>query len=432
MLRTLSLALATASVASTQSLPFDVSPAASSLDVLTTFELRLPGTLIGDFDAVANPGGTRTLPGIFGGSGNQPITIQLDLIGELDVNAPASGSFRVRPDVGAGTAEVDGLQLDLLPSGPSLQGGAAATLSLRLTYQTFRTFAPDSLFPSLVPLELPIGQAAISDLALVQGAAVVGTLTASATPGVYDLAALVPATLSFVVDFNGQTTPVGPLPFAVPLNAALDLAACAPTLSGAANTAVNQTLPAPAPFGFEDLPFPLPTVLPPGSTANLLLSAELSEIVFDAALGLTLGAAAPASARIEAYCDAAPNSLGAPAVLESLGSTSVGVNALVLDVRGLPSNSYGFFLMSQVEAFMPGAGGGQGNMCLTDPCFRFSENVQFSGAGGTVSFQPNLNSLPMAVGVQAGETWRFQYWYRDANPTATSNLTAGLRVLFCE
>lgn len=434
MLRTLSLATvaaATAGVASAQSLPFDVVQATSSLDVLTTFELRLPGTLIGDFDAVANPAGTRTLPGLFGGSGNQPVVIQLDLIGTLDVTAPASGAFTLRPDVAAGTAAIEGLTLDLLSSGPSV-GGATAALSLRLTYETFRTFAPDSLFPSLIPLELPLGQAAISDLSLVQSGPIAALLAATATAGVFDLTALVPASLSFVIDFNGQVTPVGPLPFALPLTATLDLAACAATLAGTADAAVNQTLPAPIPFELTDVPFPLPTLLPPGSTANLLLSVALEEIVFDAALDLTLGAGAPAAARIERYCVASPNSAGLGALIDSLGSTSIAANALRLDVAGLPANSFGYFLMSQVEASLPGAGGGQGTMCITDPCFRFSSDVQNSGAGGAVTFQPDLTALPMGATVAPGESWRFQYWYRDANPSATSNLTDGLRVLFCE
>ena len=433
MLRTLSLAALTAGVASSQSLPFDVNQTASSLDVSTTFELRLPGTLIGDFDAVSNPAGTRTLPGLFGGSGNQPVVIQLDLIGSLDVTAPASGMFTLQPDTAAGTAAIGGLSLDLLSSAPSAVGGATAELSLRLTYETFRTFAPDSLFPSLIPLELPLGQASISDLSLVQsGGPVAGLLAATATVGVFDLTALVPASLSFLIDFNGQVTPVGPLPFALPLTATLDLASCAATLAGSADAAVNQTLPAPVPFELTDLPFPLPTVLPPGGTANLLLSAALQDIVFDATLDLALGAGAPAAARIERYCVANPNSAGLGALIDSLGSTSIAANALRFDVAGLPAGSFGFFLMSQVEDFLPGAGGSQGTMCITDPCIRFSEDVRFSGAGGAVSFQPDLTALPMGVTVAPGESWRFQYWYRDANPQSTSNLTDGLRVLFCE
>jgi len=420
-----SLALALGSPAAAQQLPFTLNPA-SALDVSTTFELRLPGTLIGDFDAVSNPTGTRTLPGLFGGSGNQPISIQLDLIGSLDVAAPATGAFAVRADSEAGTVEFDGLAVQLASS------GAAATLSLRLTYPTFRTFAPNSLFPSLIPLELPIGQATIGDITLAQLGPVIGTLVPTATVGVFDVTATVAATLTFEFDFNGQITPVGPLPVLLPITAVLDLAACDASLTGGALAATNQTLPSPAPFELTDLPFPLPTILPPGGTANLLLTVALDEIAFDAGVDLTVDAGAPAAARIERYCDLTPNSAGLGAVIDASGATSVTANNLVFDVVGLPSNVFGFFVASKVEAYTPNLGGGQGTLCITNPCLRFSEDIRFSGPGGAVTFQPNLAALPMGVAVLPGESWRFQYWYRDSNPSTTSNLTEALRILFCE
>jgi hypothetical protein len=80
------LALVVGGSSSAQTLPFTVAPGSSALDVAATFELRLPGTLIGDHDVATNPAGTRTLPGLFGGSGNQPVNVQLDLIGALDVD----------------------------------------------------------------------------------------------------------------------------------------------------------------------------------------------------------------------------------------------------------------------------------------------------------------------------------------------------------
>lgn len=424
-----SLAAATllAASAGAQSLPFTLAPGASSLDVAVSFELRLPGTLIGDHDPVANPTGTRTLPGLLGGTGNQPVSVQLDLIGTLDVDTLVGGGLTVRPDAAAGSATVEGLSVEL-PTG----SGGSALLSLRLTYDTFRTFDPDSLFPSLIPIELPLGQASLGSLVVGQSAPVTAVLTPTGVAGELDLTALVPALLSFEFDFNGQATPVGPLPIALPLAARLDLAACEANLTGGAAAMVQETLPAPVPFELVDLPFPLPTVLPPGGTANLLLSVALDEIAVDASVDLALGAVAPSGARVERYCVASPNSTGAGSLLEAFGSTSLAANDLRLGVAGLPASSFGYFLMSGTEAFTPGTGGGQGTMCIADPCYRFTANVQLSGAGGAVNFQPDLTALPMGLHVHPGESWRFQYWYRDANPLPTSNLTDGLRVLFCE
>jgi len=45
----------------------------------------------------------------------------------------------------------------------------------------------------------------------------------------------------------------------------------------------------------------------------------------------------------------------------------------------------------------------------------------------------DLTAMPQPNGtvvVQAGQTWNYQCWHRDANPTTTSNFTYGYSVLF--
>ena len=37
---------------------------------------------------------------------------------------------------------------------------------------------------------------------------------------------------------------------------------------------------------------------------------------------------------------------------------------------------------------------------------------------------------PAVASAAAGDTWRFQAWFRDANPTATSNFTDAVAVTF--
>ena len=420
------LLLGAASPSLGQSLPFTVDSSVSVLDLDVDFELRLPGTLIGDHDPVSNPGGTQTRPGLFGGSGNQPINIQLDLVGTLDVPAVVQGSLEVDPELLFGVGLVDALDLDLV-----VGGAASADLLVRITYDTFRTFSPNSLFPSLVPIELPLGQVAIGDVTLTQTAAAPLVLTPTATPGVVDALGLVPVDLEFVFDFNGQPTPVGPLTVAVPLQMTIDLGECDATLVGGVMASDTQTVPAPAPLSLTDVPLPLPTLLPPGAVANLLLNADLDEIAYSTDLDITLEASAPSAARIEPYCTAAPNSAGPGALLDVLGTTSIAADDIVFAASGLPPNGFGFLLMGEAEAFVAGFGGSQGNLCLAGNLYRFSERVQFSGPGGAISFDPDLTDLPAGVVFQPGETWRFQYWYRDANPTLTSNTTDAARVTFC-
>ena len=56
-----------------------------------------------------------------------------------------------------------------------------------------------------------------------------------------------------------------------------------------------------------------------------------------------------------------------------------------------------------------------------------------SGATGAFSLQLDLTSVPTPAGpvaVQPGETWYWQAWFRDNNPTPTSNFTDGIAILF--
>ncbi len=123
-----------------------------------------------------------------------------------------------------------------------------------------------------------------------------------------------------------------------------------------------------------------------------------------------------------------PNSTGQKARLYAIGSRVVTDNKLELIATQLPQNQIALFLVSDTEAFVPGAGGGDGNLCLGGSIGRFSQ-VLNSGTGSVVSVTVDLAQLPTDPphSVVAGETWRFQCWYRDSS---TSNFTPGLRIKF--
>lgn len=135
-------------------------------------------------------------------------------------------------------------------------------------------------------------------------------------------------------------------------------------------------------------------------------------------------------------CDpAAPNSTGLAATLTGIGSPWVPNNALVLCAEGLPSNQIGLFLASPDAGFVVGAGGSQGNLCLSGPIGRFREpgQIQSSGAEGSISLSIDLAQIPSPAGfvsVMTGEQWHFQVWYRDQNPGPVSNFTNGLVIEF--
>src|SRR5688572_17424684 len=82
-----------ATQAHAQTFAFQVVPSQSSVDVAASLDQLLPGTVIGDYDALSNPRGTRTLPGLFGGSGNQPVPMDITFQAALAAQGAPTGSF---------------------------------------------------------------------------------------------------------------------------------------------------------------------------------------------------------------------------------------------------------------------------------------------------------------------------------------------------
>lgn len=136
----------------------------------------------------------------------------------------------------------------------------------------------------------------------------------------------------------------------------------------------------------------------------------------------------------EAYCVATNNSTGTFSETSAVGTPLVSANEITLSTAGLPNNSLGYYVVSTTEAFVPGIGGSDGNLCVGLPIGRFAGNVLNSGTAGQVELQIDLTAIPQpngAVSATAGETWRFQLWHRDTNASGTtSNFSRGLRLTF--
>ena len=84
---------------------------------------------------------------------------------------------------------------------------------------------------------------------------------------------------------------------------------------------------------------------------------------------------------------------------------------------------------------MANPGGSEGNLCLSGTVGRFQQQIQNSGATGSITILTDLTALPQptgAVAVVPGDTWNFQAWFRDTSMagTPTSNLSNGLEVVF--
>jgi len=133
------------------------------------------------------------------------------------------------------------------------------------------------------------------------------------------------------------------------------------------------------------------------------------------------------------YCGpAVRHSGGIPARIQAFGHDRWWLNDVRLDALDLPPNRFGYFLVSATQGFVSNPGGSQGNLCLAGNIGRYASHVLNSGPGGSFSLAIDLTSLPTIPPstVGSGETWSFQAWFRDVNPTQTSNFTDGVAVFF--
>lgn len=125
------------------------------------------------------------------------------------------------------------------------------------------------------------------------------------------------------------------------------------------------------------------------------------------------------------------NSSGAPGRMLATGSPVAGGNPLLLIATQLPRRQFGLFVtgMQADSILLPGS---QGILCMGGNVARFNDSLQNSRDGGQIEFGVDTTAMPLAGQgmVQAGQSWRFQAWFRDNNPTPTSNLTDAIVVQF--
>jgi hypothetical protein len=247
---------------------------ASGLSATLNLTANTAGTLIGDWDPNTNPAGTRTKPGAFGSFGdteNVPVDVTLDSVFGGPIDTAPSGSFQLALNPALGTLEVLGFSSDLL-------GGESVALGLSVTLETatFRTRNPTSLFPGGVPITIPLGDATLLQLTATQGAVPgAGTLTETG-PGQYDFAAAVPVELQSSLDFFGNPLAPPPTPALLALAGQIVVSGDSASLVSSQPLAFAQSQDPNT--ALPEMPLALPTVLPPGSTANVLLHLVLQTV----------------------------------------------------------------------------------------------------------------------------------------------------------
>ena len=133
------------------------------------------------------------------------------------------------------------------------------------------------------------------------------------------------------------------------------------------------------------------------------------------------------------YCTpATPNSTGQPATLSAFGTPSARDDFVTFTATNVPAQTIGMLLVGDAQGFSPFAGGSQGTLCLGGHMARFTANITGNSELGDLVFDPILSAMPLTpmTGVQPGETWHFQVWYRDRNPGPTSNFTDAVSISF--
>lgn len=140
----------------------------------------------------------------------------------------------------------------------------------------------------------------------------------------------------------------------------------------------------------------------------------------------TLAAAEPCLPPRQCTClPAVTNSSGWPARIELEGPAVAG-GVLTLRAVHLPLDRKGYFMMGDGDAqLLPATSLSQ--LCIAGGrLVRLVPPLLDSGPGGSFSLLVDTAAVPGLGAVVAGQTWGFQAWFRDVNPTPGSNLTNAL------
>ncbi|MBZ0171286.1 MAG: hypothetical protein K8E66_02800, partial [Phycisphaerales bacterium] len=141
---------------------FTVDPGASSIAGSAVLSIATDGALIGDHDPDTNPDGTQTRTGLFGGSGNNPIPLSIDIVSTTEFDLGPAGSFGLDADTDALTFTMDAFNADLL-NGQAVM----STIGTTFLFDTFHTVDPDMLYLG-IPLPIELGAAEFTTYTIVQ------------------------------------------------------------------------------------------------------------------------------------------------------------------------------------------------------------------------------------------------------------------------
>ncbi|MDG2021531.1 MAG: hypothetical protein P8J59_06245 [Phycisphaerales bacterium] len=260
---------------------FAIESKESSYEQAFSISIPFAGTLIGDYDAKTNPEGTQTRPGLFGGSGNNPIDYSANFeLAAAGQQSQPSGS--IDADLSAleeGSFTINAFEIDVL-------AGASATVSVDLVmiYQTFRTYSPFSLYPGGFEIPIPLQEGTVSQMTL--SSLVPTVIGVKESRDGFVFTGGLPGILTMEGDFG-----TGPQPFefpvVLPVSGELVVGAEETRLAMVSALSVSGEQPVDFP-PFEQIPLSLPTLPPGEELADLLLDGTVETFTSDLELSMSL------------------------------------------------------------------------------------------------------------------------------------------------
>ena len=266
----------------------------SSLTLDFETSISNSGNLTGNHDSEANPDGTITIPGLWGGSGNQEIPISFDSGTAINGGSNPTGFMAVEPFDEQDIAVIHDLSMDLLSS-----TNIPVSLTATLTYQSFHTENPTSVYPGGLPIELPLAELSLDSCLVEQTESITGIWLPIADDK-FSLTALVPVIVTMEATYEGQPLPLTPVPAALAISGELEYTENGPRLELSLEIDEGETVDIPGEEPLPPFPVSLPTIVPPGSFADVLVSLLPESTSF----AISLNGALVADAELETLpCD---------------------------------------------------------------------------------------------------------------------------------
>ena len=260
---------------------FAIDSKSSSASQVLDASVPFSGTWIGDYDAKTNPGGTQTRPGLFGGSGNNPInySAQFNLSGS-NATQP-SGGFVANFDIKTSSGTLSGVSIDLL-------GGVQVELDLGITllFDAFNTVNPFSIYPGGFEIPVPLGTAQVLS-SRIESTSTAALVLTELDVNSWSITGSIDAN-----SINEVELGTGPqefnVPVVVPIAGTLVDGPGGRVIELSFGAELDQKVPIKDAPPFDGIALPLPTLPPSDSTANVLLSGVLESASFSTVQSLQL------------------------------------------------------------------------------------------------------------------------------------------------